>query len=173
MSHGNDMPHYSVTSSSNPGPAHITQALLRVVEEKKYKKIINRWNDVASKIDIPSTELPKYLPIALNPEIQSQIYEGPSDDAIQKELEKTREEFLLEIKGKEANLKNRLETGYKEELDKKDEELERSCRIMNIQNAILLQVYEKNRDIFLKVLQDAEITEDELKALQAPFPTNR
>ncbi len=157
---------YSVTSMSGRGISKINQVLQKVPELVKYKKVFENWDDKKSNIELKS-EIQKVLPKAYGLDIQSYQPE------LQKELDKTREQFLSEAKKKEADLKNILEIGYKQELDKKDEELRRACRVIDVQNAVLSKVYEKNKYIILNVIQDAEITEDELKALQTPILTNR
>jgi len=161
-----DSPSYSVTHMPGQGISKINQVLQNVPQLAKYKRVFENWDDKKSSTEL-KTEIRKVSPKIYGLEMQKYQPE------IQNELEKTREQFLNEIKEREADLKNRLEARYKEKIEKKGEELGYACRIIDVQNAILSKVFENDRDTLLKVLRDAEITEDDLKALQTPILTNR
>ena len=112
-----------------------------------------------------------------------EIHKGLEEGLIQRELVKVREEFLIEARKiqtekmilldaqYEAKIKRVDEEYHKlfreqeTKLSKKDEELDRYYRIINIQTEILTRLYEQNKEVFYKILEDAGIDLNDLSAL--------
>jgi Mg2+ and Co2+ transporter CorA len=131
--------------------------------EKYAPKIIDKWQELGSKVEKPATARPA---ISSSFVIDRKVLE---EEIIRKELQKVRDEFLKEAEALERDrltaIEARLRKDFEKELRDKTEEIERAFRIINIQTAILSRLYENNKDILLQILRDADISEDDLKIL--------
>lgn len=90
-------------------------------------------------------------------------------ELIRAELEKAREEFVAGLKAKEesriAEIEARFKASFAADIARLEGELGRATRIINIQNAILRALYTKDRKLMMRVLKDANISAQDLKAL--------
>jgi hypothetical protein len=144
--------------------------------DKYLPRIFANWNDLATKSEI----VPQAGPAA--PAVRETSgavpLVGPSmivdrkrleEDFVSREITRVREEFLKEATAlhsrRLAELEERMRNDYESELVQKDGEITRSRRVINIQNAILSKIYERDRDALLKILIEADISEEDLMAL--------
>jgi hypothetical protein len=130
-------------------------------------RIFAKWNELADKAKVEK-------PDAFNIR-EPHLIERKSvaDVVIRSELQKVREEFLIEARKLEQDRMEVLEAQLRKkieiELRDRESQMVRAYRIINIQNAIISRLYAENRDILLKVLQEADITEDDLRVLSSGY----
>jgi hypothetical protein len=98
---------------------------------------------------------------------QSTLYDRLKEEDIRKELEKVRNEFLIEAKKVQeesiATIKADLEREYEEKLQQAYRNLDNSRRVINIQNAIFAKFFEQDKEAFLTVVKDLD--EEDLEIL--------
>jgi hypothetical protein len=131
--------------------------------EEYLPKIIANWNELASRGDAGKPAKPAVGP--------SFVIDRKSltDDLIRRELARVREEFITEAKKLEKvkleSLKSAIRTEYEQKIKTNADELGRAMRIINIQNAILSKIYERDKTALIEVLREAKISENDLKIL--------
>jgi hypothetical protein len=136
----------------------------RKVEEYA-PRIFKTWNERAEKSGIHKSIQPS--PVA------TFIFDRKtlSEDMIRRELQTVRDEFVTEAKKLEveriALLETELKEKYENEYKKKDNDLSKAVRIINIQNAILSRLYDEDKQALIKILRAADISEEDLKILAA------
>jgi len=85
------------------------------------------------------------------------------------ELEDIKNQFLEKIKQYEEEKLRQIAEAYRQklqmELEQKENEIEHNQRIINIQAALLSRLIEENRNTVLKVLENADLSEDDLLLL--------
>jgi len=91
------------------------------------------------------------------------------EKAMKIELEEIKGQFMDKAKKFEDERLKMLSEEYKgqirKEIEQKDAELEYRQRIINIQAALLSRLIDENRDTVLRVLQNANLSEEDLQML--------
>jgi predicted nucleotide-binding protein (sugar kinase/HSP70/actin superfamily) len=140
-------------------------------------KIFANWSQLASKADMLAQEerlvAPQVTELTPAQPVISQSFmidrKKLEEEIIHRELSRIREDFLKEARKIETHRFNILEAKMREkydaEIQKKDDALSRASRVVNIQNALLSRVYESDKEILLKILQEADISEEDLRIL--------
>ncbi len=132
--------------------------------DKYFHQIESNWQERAATANIMG-KVPPAPSLTRSLEIRKDLEEG----LIQRELGKVREEFLIEARKIEeeriAMIKADLNKKYEDQLRETYATVETANKVINIQNAILGKIMEKDKDLLLKVLDDAGITEEDINLL--------
>jgi hypothetical protein len=81
------------------------------------------------------------------------------------ELKKVREDIVRKVDALEKGTIERFEAKYGAHLAKKEAEIQTARRIINIQNYIVSQIFNKNKEVLLRVLEESDITQEDLEIL--------
>lgn len=154
-------------------PDAAKKMLINKISEEYTAKIIDNWRrkgEVLWSSHGISSMAPKQ-PVSSPPQYGSFVIDKSAltEDVIRRELVRVREEFLIEAKKLESEKISKIERSVKAQYDaqlrRSRDELSRALRIINIQNAIISKLYEKNKNTLIRVLREADISEQELRIL--------
>jgi len=150
---------YTPQTGGQENYAPSNQLAEKYAPKNPYAPVINNWNQIDAK-----TDLVKEVDIT-----RSVLFNRDLENKMEQELAKVREEFLINAKKLQeeriAEIQVDLEAKYGKEIQKAHADLDNSYRVINIQNAIFAKLFESNKDVLLKVLDEIDVTQEDLEVL--------